>query len=208
MNDILNNLYYLEDSLNNMNFVKKKVFKKGEIITTYIAKRQQYILLTEGEADLIRYDINGNKAIIEKYFDKDLFGDVFNTIYTNNELFVEAKKKCEVLIFNYEDILKCYQKDIKYKKVIEALFSVYTDKILVMNNRIEVLTKRTIREKLLSYFQIMTSRKLKKSFYLPFTYTDLADYLSIDRSAMMRELKNLIDDGIIKKEAEKITLLF
>lgn len=208
MDDKLNHLYYLEDVLSNTNFVKKKIFKKGEIISTYIDKRHQYVMLIEGEADLIRYDVNGNKTIIEKYIDKDLFGDVFYTIYTNNELFVEAKKKSEVLIFNYEDLVSNFNKDSKYKKVIDALFSVYTDKILVMNNRIEVLTKRTIREKLLSYFQIMTSRKLKKSFYLPFTYTDLADYLSIDRSAMMREIKNLIDDGIIKKEAERITLLF
>ncbi len=208
MDDKLNHLYYLEDVLSNTNFVKKKTFKKGEIISTYIDKRHQYVMLIEGEADLIRYDVNGNKTIIEKYIDKDLFGDVFYTIYTNNELFVEAKKKSEVLIFNYEDLVSNFNKDSKYKKVIDALFSVYTDKILVMNNRIEVLTKRTIREKLLSYFQIMTSRKLKKSFYLPFTYTDLADYLSIDRSAMMREIKNLIDDGIIKKEAERITLLF
>ena len=174
MDDKLNHLYYLEDVLSNTNFVKKKTFKKGEIISTYIDKRHQYVMLIEGEADLIRYDVNGNKTIIEKYIDKDLFGDVFYTIYTNNELFVEAKKKSEVLIFNYEDLVSNFNKDSKYKKVIDALFSVYTDKILVM----------------------------------PFTYTDLADYLSIDRSAMMREIKNLIDDGIIKKEAERITLLF
>lgn len=208
MNDILNNLYDLEDALSQVNFVRKRIYKKGEVITTYIDKRRQFVFLISGEADLIRYDINGNKTIIEKYINKDLFGDVFNTIYTNNELLVEAKKKSEVLFFSYEDILNYYKKDIKYKKIMENLFKVYTDKILLMNNRIEVLSKRTIREKLLAYFQIMTSKKFKKSFYIPFTYTDLADYLSIDRSAMMREIKNLIDDGIIIKENQKITLLF
>ena len=208
MEEYLNNLYNLEDLLEQAPFVKKKIFKKNEVITTYISKRKQFILLTNGEADLTRYDINGNKTIVEKYINKDLFGDVFYTIYSNNELFVEAKKKSEVLIFNYEDLLDYFQKDNKFKKTIESLFKVYTDKILMINNRIEVLTKRTIREKLLSYFQIMTSKKFQKSFYLPFTYTDLADYLSIDRSAMTREIKNLIDDGIIKKENEKITLLY
>ena len=208
MEEYLNNLYELEDLLDQAPFVKKKSFKKEEVISTYIPNRKQYILLTSGEADLIRYDINGNKTIVEKYINKDLFGDVFNTIYSNNELFVEAKKKSEVLIFNYEDLIEYFQKDNKFKKTIESLFKVYTDKILMINNRIEVLTKRTIREKLLSYFQIMTSKKFQKSFYLPFTYTDLADYLSIDRSAMTREIKNLIDDNIIKKDNQKITLLY
>ena len=74
--------------------------------------------------------------------------------------------------------------------------------------RIELLSKRTTREKLLSYFNIISSQKLTKSFILPFSLTDLADFLSVDRSAMMRELKLLKDDNFIKKEGNRITLLY
>ena len=75
-----------------------------------------------------------------------------------------------------------------------------------LNERVEVLSKRSIREKLLSYLNIVSKKKGKKSFYLPLTYTELADYLSIDRSAMMREIKNLKDEGFIYSNGKKLTI--
>ena len=82
------------------------------------------------------------------------------------------------------------------------------DKIIKLNTRIELLTKKNIRDKLLSYFDILASKKLNRTFVLPFSLTDLADYLSVDRSAMMRELSHLKEDGIIEKNGNKITLLY
>ena len=82
------------------------------------------------------------------------------------------------------------------------------NKVTSLNTRIELLTKRSIREKLLGYFSILSSRNLTKSFTLPFSLTDLADYLSVDRSAMMRELGVLKNEGFIKKVGNKITLLY
>jgi len=88
------------------------------------------------------------------------------------------------------------------------MLQLLSNKLKNMNERIEVLTKRTIREKLLEYFSILSKKKVSKSFLLPFSFTDLADYLSIDRSAMMRELKNLKEDGFIESKGKRITLLF
>ena len=74
--------------------------------------------------------------------------------------------------------------------------------------RIELLTQRSIRDKLIGYFTMLSTRSLSKTIYLPFSLTDLADYLSIDRSAMMRELKLLKDDGFIEKDGKKIKLIY
>ena len=74
--------------------------------------------------------------------------------------------------------------------------------------RVELLTKRSTRDKLLAYFSLVSTRNLSKSFVLPFSLTDLADYLSVDRSAMMREMKLLKEDGLIQKTGNKITLLY
>ena len=49
---------------------------------------------------------------------------------------------------------------------------------------------------------------MRKTFTIPYNYTDLADFLSVDRSAMMRELKLLIDEGFVEKNGSKITLLY
>ena len=81
-------------------------------------------------------------------------------------------------------------------------------KIIKRNERIELLTARSIRNKLLAYFELEAKKNNSKTFNLNYSYTDLADYLAIDRSAMMRELKNLKEDRLIKDVNKKITLLF
>lgn len=86
--------------------VQKKSFKKGEQITSYIAKRNQFCVLLSGEAEIIRYDLNGNKTIVEQLSENDIFGEIFYMVTTNNELFVEAKKKCDVLFFIYDNIIR------------------------------------------------------------------------------------------------------
>lgn len=80
--------------------------------------------------------------------------------------------------------------------------------VVNLNTKIELLSKKNIRDKLLSYFDLLASQKLSKSFILPLSLTDLADYLSIDRSAMMRELSHLKDEGFIEKNGRKIKLLY
>ena len=189
--------------------VQKKTFKKGQTITTYIQKRNQVWILVSGEADLVRYDLNGNKSIIEHFTNNSIFGEAFYVITTNSELSVEAKKNCEVLFFSYDIIHQKCRNSCKFHQYLSENFSeLVLNKITHLNTRIEILTKRTIREKLLGYFSIMSSRNLNRTFLMPFSLTDLADFLSVDRSAMMREIKCLKDEGFIKKNGNKITLLY
>ncbi len=201
--------FFFDEFCQNCKKVITKKFVKSEIITTYIAKRQQLCLLKSGEADLIRYDFNGNKTIVEHYMANNIFGEIFYNVTTNNELFVEAKSKCEVLFFDYEFIEnKCTTNCTYHKKVIQTLPNLLLTQINSLNTRIEILSKRTIREKLLTYFNIIATKNISKSFSLPFSLTDLADYLSVDRSAMMRELSYLKNDNIIEKNGNRITLLY
>ena len=82
------------------------------------------------------------------------------------------------------------------------------NKLVKRNERIELLTTRSIRNKLLNYFELQAKKNNSKSFNLMYSYTDLADYLSVDRSAMMRELKNLKEDKLITDTNKKITILY
>ena len=181
---------FMNDFCTNCSKVQVKTFSKEEVITNYIQNRNQLCLLIEGSADLVRYDLNGNKTIIEHFSKGNAFGEIFYTISTNNELFVEAKKSCKV-----HNELTTYFPEILLSKVID------------LNTRIELLTKRSIREKLLGYFSILSTRSFSKTITLNDSLTNLADYLGIDRSAMMREIRSLKEDGIIKKSGNKITLL-
>lgn len=200
---------FLKDFSTTCKSVQKKSFKKNQLITTYIQKRNQICILLDGEADLVRYDLNGDKSIIEHFTKNDIFGEAFYIVTTNNELSVEAKKNCEVLFFSYDNINQKCRNNCKFHQTLSENFSnLILNKIMDSNTRIEILTKRSIREKLRGYFNILSTRNLSQTFSLPFSLTDLADYLSVDRSAMMRELKSLKDEGFIKKTGNKITLLY
>lgn len=189
--------------------IQIKKFLKGETVTTYIEKRNQICIVLSGEVDLIRYDVNGNKTIIGHFVENDIFGEVFYPANTNNELFITSVKKSEILFFTYDTLFeKCEFECNFHKELMNNLSELFIDEIIDLNLRIELLTKRSIREKLLSYFEILSKRSMRKIFTIPYTYTDLADYFSVDRSSLMRELKILIDEGFIKKEGNKITLLF
>ncbi len=188
---------------------QKKTFLPGSIITTYMEKRKQICILLSGKADLIRYDLKGNKDIIERFNQNDVFGEVFHNVNTNNELFVLATKKCEVLIFLYDDLrVKCRQNCSFHTTLVSTMLELVLNNAIIQNTRIEILSKRSIREKLLSYFNILSSKSFSKNITVPFSLTSLADYLSVDRSAMMREIRNLIDEGFISKNGNRIKLLY
>ena len=200
---------FLKNFINNCNKIQIKKFAKDEIVTTYIEKRNQLCIVLSGEVDLIRYDVNGNKTIISHFVTDDVFGEVFYPANTNNELFAIARKNSEILFYTYDSLLtKCRRNCDFHKTLTSSLSELFLNNIVELNLRIELLTKRSTRSKILSYFDILSKGSLQKTFILPFSYTDLADFLSVDRSAMMRELKLLIDDGFIKKDGSKITLLY
>ena len=99
---------------------------------------------------------------------------------------------------------------ISHNKILLLVFEakILGNQITTKNSRIELLTKRTTRDKILEYFKMQSQKKGSKVFTIPLTFTELANYLSVDRSAMTREIKNLKDDGFIKTNGRKITLLY
>mgnify|MGYP003424309903 FL=1 len=199
---------FIKDFSSNCSKVQIKEFSKGETVTTYIEKRNQLCILISGEADLIRYDFYGHKTIIGHFNEYDTFGEVFYPANTNNELFVVARKKCKVLFYIYDNLdYKCRKNCSFHNTLINRLSSLLLEKIVNLNTRVELLSKRNIRDKLISYFNLLSSKTMSKNITIPFSYTDLADYLSIDRSAMMRDIKTLVDHGIIEKKGNKIKLL-
>ena len=185
---------FISDFTANCSKVQIKDFTKGETVTTYIEKRNQLCILINGEAELVRYDFYGHKTIIGHFDEYDTFGEVFYPANTNNELFVVAKKNCKVLFYIYDNLdYKCRKNCAFHSTLMNHLSKLLLDKIINLNMRVELLSKRNIRDKLISYFNMLSSKSMSKTITIPFSYTDLADYLSIDRSAMMRDIKTLVD---------------
>ena len=200
---------FIYNFANSCSKTSKKEFSKNQVITTYIQKRNQLCILLEGQADLVRYDLNGNRTIVEHFSKNALFGEVFYKVTTNNELLVEARSNSTVLFFIYDQLKSPCEKNCPFHNVLsENLPELILNKITDLNTRIELLTQRTTRDKLLMYFSLISTRKLSKTFELPLSLTDLSDYLNVDRSAMMRELKLLKEDGLVEKIGNRIILLY
>ena len=184
---------------------KTRTFKKDRTIVTNIINIKMIGIILNGTANMERYDYNGNRSIIEKLEKNSVFGEVFSRL--GSDISVIATSDCEVLFIEYEHLIKRCKKGCIYHSILtNNVLQLLSKKIVDLNERLEILSKRTIRDKLLSYFELLANNNPKRSFTLPFTYTDLADYLSIDRSAMMREIKNLKEEGFIETSGKKITL--
>ena len=182
-------------------------YKNNQTIAYSLGDRNVIGIIEEGSANLVRFDYNGERTIVEELYSGDIFSDMFYSS-TNSELLVIATSDCKVTFVSYDELINKAQTSINALSFLDNLINLITDKLVKRNERIELLTTRTIRNKLLAYFELQTKKANSKSFDLEFTYTDLADYLAIDRSAMMRELKHLKEDGFINDINRKITLLY
>ena len=182
-------------------------YKPNQTIAYSISNRELIGIIEEGTANLIRYDYDGKRSILEEMSEGDVFSDLFLAV-DSAELSVVSTTECKVTFIEYNDLIEEAKKSSTALTLIDNLIQLMAKKLVKRNERIELLTTRSIRNKLLNYFELQAKKNNSKSFNLNYSYTDLADYLSVDRSAMMRELKNLKDDKLITDTNKKITILY
>ena len=182
-------------------------FSKNEEILKKIKNRNYIGIILNGTIQIIKTDYNGNRTIIEELIENDIFGTKISSL-SNNEYTITTKDKTKIIIIDYEQLIKANNTNNYYNQFIKNLLEIIINSVNDKNDRIEILTKKTIRNKLLEYFRIISTKNKSKNIYLPFTFTDLADYLAIDRSAMTRELKYLKEEGFIEIKNKRITLLY
>lgn len=182
-----------------------KYDKNKEIIDEFNDNDDLGIIIS-GKLDIIRNNYDGSKTLIEELNQDDLLSK--SLVYINDECSIVAKEDTEILLFSYNSLIKQSINNYSYNQLLKNLFIILKEDIAFRNERIEILTKRSIRDKLLEYFNISSNRSGSRIITLPFNFSDLANYLAIDRSAMSRELGYLKDEKIISVKGKKITLLY
>lgn len=183
-------------------------FNKNEEMLTTISSENLVCILLEGSAHIINLNYNGEEVLIEELSKNSVFGTSISNI-NNTENHVISLSSSKVLIIDYDRLFnKDNMNHIYFQVFFNNLFKIVNDKLIARNNRLSILSKKTIREKLLKYFEIQYFEKRSRIFYLNVTLKVLADYLAINRSAMFRELKNLKDENFIKIDGSRITLLY
>ncbi len=165
-------------------------------------------IILEGSAQIVNIEYNGNEMIKETLIKDSVFG---NNISATNSEYCEiiAKEDTRVLVIDYNKLISPINTNHNYFNIfLSNLFDIFNVKLKEINERVKILEKKQIREKLLAYFEIEHKKTRLKNIYLKFSFKDLADYLAIDRSSMFRELKHLKEDRFIDISGRKITLLY
>ena len=183
-------------------------YKKNVNILSNVNKDSFIAIVDSGSVELEFNDYDGNKTILENIGEGEIFGSLTTSIY-NEEVSCITKEDTQITYIEYDEITndEIIKTDF-YIIFIKNLIKILSDQVSSKNNRIEILTKKTTRDKLLEYFKTQAKIKGNKTFTIPITFTELATYLSVDRSAMTREISYLKEEGFIKTNGRKITLLY
>ena len=155
-----------------------------------------------------RIDRQGSRTILEHLESGGVFGEMlmFENV-AGDSITVIAEEPCRVWFMQDEHMTRrCEKACAHHSRLVENMFHIMAEKA-ALSERVVVLSRRSIREKLLCYFGLLAGQRQKPSFQLPFSLSALADYISADRSAMMRELRHLKEQGIVCTDGRQIRLL-
>ena len=186
---------------------REQSFPPLGVVADYGEESEEVGLLLRGQAELIRIDAEGNRTLLEHLEEGDVFGrQLLGGSGGEDSVCVVAEEPCRVLFLNFLRLVgRCPNACAKHTRLEQNMIRLVTGKVQSLGERVEVLSRRTIREKLLCYFSLQRG-KYGNGFQLPFSLSKLADYISADRSAMMRELKKLREEGRIAMDHRRITL--
>ena len=183
--------------------------KKGEIAYKFSSKNQEIGYVVSGLAKIIKYDEQGNQSLLEILHNGSLFGNAFAYALRGSEYIVAvASTDLVVDYIPQSELMKgCGQSCDHRHKLIVNVLSLMSKKTTGLSERIEIMSNHTIKGKLLCYFNTLSSRFGSKSFEMELSLSALAEYLAVDRSAMMREIKKLKDDKVVEIKGKSVTLL-
>ena len=174
-------------------------FRKGEII----AFEQEHIrhvgVVLSGSVDMIKEDIWGNKTMLVRAYKDEVFAETFACGQDNLSVVTfMVSKDAKILFLPFDRVMhNCSMACQFHHQLIENMVHIIANKNRDLMRKVEVVSKRTIREKLLAYLSIQAQAQNARYFEIPLGRVELAEYLCVDRSALTRELAKMKAEGII-----------
>ncbi len=185
-----------------------QIFQPKETIMAYSDHLEKIGILLDGSAFLYTLDFEGRCNILEYFHKDDVFGELFALPIREQGYFIEADTACTVLFIQYAQLIKrCENACAHHSRLVSNLFGLTAKKSQQQTLHLNILSQRNMRGKLLMYFNYLHQEQGKNPIQLPMSYTSLANYLCVDRSAMMRELKQMKLANLIASQGTKVTLL-
>lgn len=187
----------------------EKIFEKNQTILLSGQPVEFVGIVLCGEITIEKEDIMGNHSIIAHIPAPGLFAEAFACAgIMESPVTVRAATKSTVLFLKFKQIIStCPTSCAYHNQLIENMMKVLAAKNIVLNQKIDVLSQRSVRERILTYLLNIAQQNHSKQFSIPFSRAQMADYLSVDRSAMSRELSKMQEEGLIKYQKNEFHLL-
>lgn len=170
-----------------------KNYKKDEYIIQE-GKAISYIgILMSGRVFMEKEDCSGNVYFFTEIPQEHLFGEVFICPrLLSSTVNYRAITDCTILFIRYDSILHlCGNNCKRHQQLITNLVNLLALKSRYLLEKIEIISKKTIRERILSYLEHLAEKEHSKQVVSPFNHKELADFLCVNRSAMIRELRQM-----------------
>lgn len=157
-------------------------------------------LILSGKVSMLKEDLYGHQSLLTYMTAGSLFGETFSLgANTVSRVSFQAMEPCEVLFMPLIKVLHvCSNSCSFHNRLIVNMFSMLADKNMQLMEKIDVVSRGTIRDKLLAYLANEATRQNNKKITLSLNKTELSEFLCINRSAMARELSALQKEDILE----------
>ena len=188
---------------------KASRYEKGQTVFSTGERIERFGIVLSGQVQIVQDDYYGNRSIFAKIDIGNLFAESFACSETKTlPVSVITTTESELLFIDCHRLaVPCAKACGFHSRLIQNMLSIVSTKNILLTQKIEFTSKRTTREKLLAYLSVEAKKAEGNCFCIPFNRQELADYLSVERSAMSAELSKLRDDGVLKFHKNQFELL-
>lgn len=174
-------------------------FQKGDIVVFEEENIKHIGIVLTGSVDMIKEDLWGNRTMLVRIREAELFGETFACGSDNLSVVTfQVSKDAKILFLPFDRVMhSCTMACPFHHRLIENMVRIIAVKNRELMRKVEVVSKRTIREKVLSYLSIQAQVQGSRYFEIPLGRAELAEYLCVDRSALTRELVRMKEDRVI-----------
>jgi CRP-like cAMP-binding protein len=187
---------------------KTVVFDKKYTVMAEGSVAKYVAVVLSGSVQLMRVDIYGNRSIISKVTQGQMFAEEFACAKRELPISAVADKPSEIMLIKCDRILHtCANGCGFHHRLIYNLMNCMARKNIEFHQKIEVVSKRSTSERLLAYLSMEAKRQGRNEFDIPFDRQELADYLEVDRSGLSVQISKLADQGVLKYRKNHFELL-
>ncbi|MDO4618208.1 MAG: Crp/Fnr family transcriptional regulator [Clostridia bacterium] len=199
-NEIKNALTFLS--------AKELSYKKGDTVIRLNSTISSFAILLKGQVQVGCDDINGDQMIMATVAPGEMFSESLAiTKNPSSPIYAIATEDSEILWLSAELIRENRPKNLSESRIISNFLSAVALKCLSMNDRIQILSKKTIREKVIAYLSILSDNGRNNEVFVPLSRQDMASYLGVERSALSRELSNMQKQGLLEISKQRFKIL-